>query len=173
MAVQFHQSVLSFKHARYLKLASLLCIAALWAYFGIDASNLDWSQSALLSGLVQSTSTLNPYTNPDGALVRRNLVLDTMIDQLPDKATELRAAKQKPLGILPRPNELPRGCIPRSLEVILRAECVEKTQAGDRWGALLQWVDADGRSHEWAMSWALLAGDGQEIRRTLLGTYSR
>ena len=80
-------------------------------YFGIDASNLDWSQSALLSGLVQSTSTLNPYTNPDGALVRRNLVLDTMIDQLPDKATELRAAKQKPLGILPRPNELPRGCI--------------------------------------------------------------
>jgi len=39
MAVQFHQSVLSFKRARYLKLASLLCIAALWAYFGIDASD--------------------------------------------------------------------------------------------------------------------------------------
>jgi DNA replication licensing factor MCM6 len=29
-------------------------------------------------------------------------------------------------------SELPRGCIPRSLEVILRAECVEKTQAGDK-----------------------------------------
>lgn len=29
-------------------------------------------------------------------------------------------------------SELPRGCIPRSLEVILRAECVERTQAGDR-----------------------------------------
>ncbi|RNA20086.1 zygotic DNA replication licensing factor mcm6-B-like [Brachionus plicatilis] len=29
-------------------------------------------------------------------------------------------------------SELPRGCIPRSMEVILRAECVEKTQAGDR-----------------------------------------
>lgn len=39
MAVQFHQSVLSFKRARYLKFASLLCIAALWAYFGIDASD--------------------------------------------------------------------------------------------------------------------------------------
>ncbi|MCW1957782.1 MAG: transglycosylase/D,D-transpeptidase PonA2, partial [Mycobacterium sp.] len=80
-------------------------------YFGIDASALDWSQSALLAGLVQSTTSLNPYTNPDGALVRRNLVLDTMIEQLPDKRDELRAAKQKPLGILPRPNELPRGCI--------------------------------------------------------------
>lgn len=29
-------------------------------------------------------------------------------------------------------SELPRGSIPRSLEVVLRAECVEKTQAGDR-----------------------------------------
>lgn len=80
-------------------------------YFGVDASQLDWSQSALLAGLVQSTTALNPYTNPDGALVRRNLVLDTMIEQLPDKREELRAAKQDPLGILPRPNELPRGCI--------------------------------------------------------------
>ena len=62
-------------------------------YFGIDAANLNWEQSALLAGLVQSTSTLNPYTNPDGALVRRNLVLDTMIQQLPDKRDELRAAK--------------------------------------------------------------------------------
>lgn len=80
-------------------------------YFGIDAAELNWQQSALLAGLVQSTSTLNPYTNPDGALARRNIVLDTMIENLPDRADELRAAKQEPLGILPQPNELPRGCI--------------------------------------------------------------
>ena len=80
-------------------------------YFGVDASALNWEQSALLAGLVQSTSALDPYTNPDGALARRNLVLDTMIDNVPDKADELRAAKEQPLGILPQPNELPRGCI--------------------------------------------------------------
>lgn len=80
-------------------------------YFGVNASELNWQQSALLAGLVQSTSTLNPYTNPDGALARRNLVLDTMIDNLPEHADELRAAKEQPLGILPQPNELPRGCI--------------------------------------------------------------
>jgi len=80
-------------------------------YFGINASDLNWQQSALLAGLVRSTSALNPYTNPDGALARRNLVLDTMIEQLPDKADELRTAKQQPLGTLSRPNELPRGCI--------------------------------------------------------------
>jgi membrane peptidoglycan carboxypeptidase len=80
-------------------------------YFGVNASDLNWQQAALLAGLVQSTSTLNPYTNPDGALARRNVVLDTMIDNLPEHAGELRAAKELPLGILPQPNELPRGCI--------------------------------------------------------------
>jgi membrane peptidoglycan carboxypeptidase len=80
-------------------------------YFGINASDLTWSQAALLAGMVQSTSTLNPYTNPEGALARRNLVLDTMIDNVPQEADALRAAKQEPLGVLPQPNELPRGCI--------------------------------------------------------------
>ena len=80
-------------------------------YFGIDASQLNWQQAALLAGMVQSTSALNPYTNPDGALQRRNVVLDTMIENLPAKADELRAAKAQPLGVLPQPNELPQGCI--------------------------------------------------------------
>jgi len=80
-------------------------------YFGVNASELNWQQAALLAGLVQSTSALNPYTNPDGALARRNLVLDTMIENLPKEADALRAAKAAPLGILPQPNELPRGCI--------------------------------------------------------------
>ena len=34
-----------------------------------------------------------------------------MIDNLPAEAEALRAAKAEPLGILPQPNELPRGCI--------------------------------------------------------------
>ena len=54
-------------------------------YFGVNASELNWQQAALLAGMVQSTSTLNPYTNPDGALARRNLVLDTMIDNIPSR----------------------------------------------------------------------------------------
>jgi membrane peptidoglycan carboxypeptidase len=80
-------------------------------YFGINASELNWEQAALLAGMVQSTSTLNPYTNPQGALERRNVVLDTMIENLPQEAEALRAAKEQPLGILPVPQELPRGCI--------------------------------------------------------------
>jgi membrane peptidoglycan carboxypeptidase len=80
-------------------------------YFGIDASELNWQQAAMLAGMVQSTTALDPYTNPDGALQRRNLVLDTMIDNFPDQADALRAAKGEPLGVLPVPQQLPRGCI--------------------------------------------------------------
>jgi membrane peptidoglycan carboxypeptidase len=80
-------------------------------YFGIDASQLNWQQAALLAGMVQSTTALDPYTNPDGALQRRNLVLDTMIQNFPAQADALRAAKEEPLGILPQSQQLPRGCI--------------------------------------------------------------
>src|SRR6202011_2751169 len=80
-------------------------------YFGTDASQLNWQQAALLAGMVQSTTALDPYTNPDGALQRRNLVLDTMIQNCPAQADALRAAKSQPLGILPQPQALPRGCI--------------------------------------------------------------
>src|SRR5581483_8488984 len=80
-------------------------------YFGVDASQLNWQQAALLAGMVQSTTALDPYTNPDGALQRRNLVLDTMIENFPADADALREAKSEPLGILPTPQQLPRGCI--------------------------------------------------------------
>ncbi len=57
-------------------------------YFGVNAADLNWQQAALLAGMVQSTSALNPYTNPEGVLARRNLVLDTLIANLPDRADE-------------------------------------------------------------------------------------
>ncbi|GGG18988.1 transglycosylase [Rhodococcoides trifolii] len=80
-------------------------------YFGIDASQLNLTQSAMLAGMVQSSSALNPYTNPEGVLDRRNTVLDTMIQNIPDRAAEIQAAKAEPLGVLPTPEQLPRGCI--------------------------------------------------------------
>lgn len=102
--------------ARYLNLVSFGNGAfgvqdAARTYFGVDAADLTWPQAALLAGVVRSTSALDPYTNPDGALARRNLVLDTLIDYLPDRAEELRAAKAAPLGVLPHAEPLPQGCI--------------------------------------------------------------
>ena len=80
-------------------------------YFGVDAKDLTVAQSAMLAGMVQSSSKLNPYTNPDGVMERRNTVLDTMIENYPERAAEFREAKTLPLGVLPEPKSLPRGCI--------------------------------------------------------------
>ena len=80
-------------------------------YFGVDAADLTVPQSAMLAGMVQSSSALNPYTNVEGVTERRNTVLDTMITNIPDRADEFRAAKEEPLGVLETPNNLPRGCI--------------------------------------------------------------
>lgn len=80
-------------------------------YFGVPASQLDLTQSAMLAGMVQSSSKLNPYTNPKGVLERRNTVLETMIQNIPSRADEIKEAMQQPLGVLPEPKSLQQGCI--------------------------------------------------------------
>ncbi len=50
----------------------------------------------------------------------------------------------------------------------LRVMAATNNGAGQAWGALLEWEDADGRKHQWAMPRAMLAGDGQEVRSQLL-----
>lgn len=48
------------------------------SYFGKPASQLQLGEAALLAGLVQSPTDLNPLTNPDGAKKRQRIVLDQM-----------------------------------------------------------------------------------------------
>ena len=85
--------------------------AAAQTYFGIPAKDLDVEQSAMLAGMVQSTSALDPYTDPQATLERRNLVLDAMIQAWPERTAELEAAKLTPLGVLPSPQTPVQGCI--------------------------------------------------------------
>ncbi|WP_182359029.1 penicillin-binding protein [Tomitella gaofuii] len=80
-------------------------------YFGVDAKDLNLTQSAMLAGMVQSPSRLNPYINPDETTKRRNEVLDAMASTEAITPQQAAEAKEQPLGILPEPNTLPRGCI--------------------------------------------------------------
>ncbi|MBR7539171.1 transglycosylase domain-containing protein, partial [Mycobacterium tuberculosis] len=73
--------------------------AAAQTYFGKSAKDLNVGESALLAGMVQSSSALNPYSNPEAATVRRNTVLDTMIANFPERRAELEEAKKAPLGV--------------------------------------------------------------------------
>lgn len=80
-------------------------------YFGVSAKDLDIPQSALLAGLVQQTSGLNPYTNPEGARARRDDVLRAMADTGAITRAEADQAIASDLGVLPEPQILPQGCI--------------------------------------------------------------
>ena len=55
--------------------------AASLTYFDKDVSQINLQQAALLAGLPQAPSTYNPFTNPEDAKARRNLVLDQMAKQ--------------------------------------------------------------------------------------------
>lgn len=51
-----------------------------------------------------------------------------------------------------------------------RVEVVALTrdEKGNAWGCLLRWRDREGRLHEWAMPYSLLAGDCAEVRARLM-----
>ncbi|HEY9315064.1 transglycosylase domain-containing protein [Williamsia sp.] len=85
--------------------------AAAWTYFNKPAKDLTVPESAMLAGMVQSSSALDPYSNPEGVIDRRNTVLETMVTNFPNRAAEYRAAMDTPLGVVPSPNTLPNGCI--------------------------------------------------------------
>ena len=65
----------------------------------------------MLAGMVQASERLNPYTNEEGATERRNLVLQTMVDNGYIEQADADQAKQQPLGIVDSPETLSNGCI--------------------------------------------------------------
>ncbi len=66
--------------------------AAARHYFGVTAAELNLSQAAMLAGLVQTPSR-NPVLEPDGAMERRNTVLDRMLELGLVSEEEVEAAK--------------------------------------------------------------------------------
>ena len=71
------------------------------AYFGKDLKQLDLSQCALIAGMIQSPSKLNPYRHPERATTRRNLVLDAMAETNSISPSEADRAKAEPLRLAP------------------------------------------------------------------------
>ena len=80
-------------------------------YFGVSVSNLTLPQAALLAGLVQQPSRLNPYVNPEGAIGRREVVLDAMLRNDFITVEEHEAAVADPLILAPE-NGASRGEFP-------------------------------------------------------------
>ena len=71
------------------------------AYFGKDVRQLDLAESALLAGLIQSPSRLNPFRHTERAIERRNLVLDSMVETGAITKGQAEAAKAEPMHLVP------------------------------------------------------------------------
>jgi penicillin-binding protein 1A len=77
--------------------------AAARTYFSRHARDLTLAQAALIAGLPQAPSIYDPLDNPNGALVRRNAVLQAMRATKVITARQYRAALSQPLGLRPSP----------------------------------------------------------------------
>ncbi len=71
------------------------------AYFGKDVRQLDLPECALLAGMIQSPSRLNPFRHPERALERRNVVLDAMVETGDISKAQAEQAKAAPLKLDP------------------------------------------------------------------------
>ncbi|WP_243795526.1 transglycosylase domain-containing protein [Saccharopolyspora gloriosae] len=83
-------------------------------YFGTTPDKLTVAQSALLAAVVNQPGSLNPRSNPDEALERRNLVIDLMTDphnSLRISEEDAQLAKNEPLGLTPQLGRPPNGCV--------------------------------------------------------------
>jgi penicillin-binding protein 1B len=69
------------------------------AYFGKDVQQLNLPECALLAGLIQSPSRLNPYRHEERALVRRNTVLDAMVETGSITKEQAEEAKATPIKL--------------------------------------------------------------------------
>lgn len=69
------------------------------SYFGKDLKDITLPEAALLAGLIQSPSRLNPYRHAERATERRNLVLEAMVDTDNISREQANAAKATPLKL--------------------------------------------------------------------------
>jgi penicillin-binding protein 1B len=72
------------------------------AYFDKDLKDVTLPEAALLAGLIQAPTKLNPYHHPEHALERRNLVLEAMVETGSITRAQADAAKATPLKLAPQ-----------------------------------------------------------------------
>ena len=69
------------------------------AYFDKDVRQLTLPECALLAGMIQSPSRLNPYRHAERVIERRNVVLDSMVETGAITKVQAEAAKAAPLKL--------------------------------------------------------------------------
>jgi membrane carboxypeptidase/penicillin-binding protein len=136
--------------------------AASRAYFDREVAALDLAQAALLAGLIQAPSRLDPYKHPERAKARRDEILARMLRaKIIDEPTRAAAAAQ-PLALtrpvasygtrVPWYTEQVRALIADAIpEDLARGNLVVETAALPALGTQLQ-ADAVAQADRWGKS---------------------
>lgn len=88
-------------------------------YFGLPLPELNIAQQAYLVGLVQGPTLYNPWKNPEGALKRRNVVLNNMLVMGYLTQEQFDTESARPLGIVSKPSSGP-SMFPDFLDIVRR-----------------------------------------------------
>jgi len=100
-------------------------------YFSKHASELTLPEAALLAGLPKGPSEFSPILNPDRAFRRRNIVIDSMLEDGKITAAQAEAARSTPLDLHLEPP--PNSVAPWFVEEVRRElERRFGTEAGPR-----------------------------------------
>ena len=77
--------------------------------FGKDVSNVSLAEAALIAGIIQNPGLHSPFTRPERAIERRNVVLRAMADEEHVTPEAAERAAHEPLRVVPRAvdNEAP------------------------------------------------------------------
>ena len=84
--------------------------AASLMYFGIEPSQLDIAQAAMIAGIVQNPSKYNPLHNPQDTKKRRDLVISAMADTGYITAAQAEEEKKKPITLSGNGYKPSRAC---------------------------------------------------------------
>lgn len=130
--------------------------AAARTYFAKSAKDLTIPEGALIAGLVQSPSRLDPYSNQSGAIARREVVLDRMLRNRYITQAEHDAAVAAPL-VLKRENEPTNGIYAAPYYVAYVKKLLQKQFTGGVVfnGGLTVYTSLDTRMQKQAESAAL------------------
>lgn len=75
--------------------------AAAGEYFGVAAADLSIAQAATLAGMIRAPSAYDPHDHPEDAVVRRDHVVDRMVELGLATAEAGAAARNEPLVLAP------------------------------------------------------------------------
>ena len=88
--------------------------AAAKHYFNVNASELNWQQSAMLAGMVKNPTGYDPTNYPDATIARRNVVIDRMAALKVVPRPEAEKLKDADLGLDVQKER--NGCLGSSAE---------------------------------------------------------